>query len=696
MVIFKNQFHKMEVYTTACPRNCYSTCSFKVYVQGGRIINFEPHPGNLATPEGMCLKGLSYKEKVESPDRILHPLKRSRHGRFRRVPWEKILTELSEKLHYYRDTIGPHSILFYESSGMSGLLNEISSTFWRHFGGATTTFGNLCWPAGLEAIRLTLGDNKHNVPWDLENARLIIMWGKNAVETNIQESIPLEKALEKGAHLVVIDPRRTETAEKAQLLVQPKPGTDGALALGIARILIENEWIDTSFVSKYVNGYHAFSNGLESYHPAEVERITGIPVQAIYHLAQLIGTVKPMTILPGYGMQRYTNGGQTIRCLLALQVITGNIGKPGACFHYANLQSYIFDTLKEPMSYYPWLNPVKEFRRSVSKATLGRDMMAQKDPELKMIWIERGNPLTQNPDTNSVLEAFRKLEYRVVIEQYMTDTAMEADVILPAKTMFEQTDIIGSYWNPYIQLRQKVIEPPGEVKPETEIYRLLAERLQFPAEILERDFPADNGGAIEDWLNRRVSKHKWIDIEALKKGPMIPPEVQHIAFEDLRFKTPSGMIELYSEEAKTRWGASPLPAYVAPHESGGETRAPKKRFYFLSPNTKNRIHSQFGNLEVIRQYDPEPQLEMNLNDAMELGIKPGDRVRVSNERGEMTLKVRLHQGILTGCVSLPNGWWKTEGGGGNILSAQRETDLGHGTAFHDNLVDICKAGSSDG
>ena len=166
--------------------------------------------------------------------------------------------------------------------------------------------------------------------------------------------------------------------------------------------------------------------------------------------------IKPMTLVPGYGMQRFTNGGQTIRSLLALSVLTGNIGKPGACFHYANLQSYVFDTLKEPMSYYPEINPDPIFRRTISMAKLGEDMLKAKDPELKMIWVERGNPVTQNPDTNTVLKAFKKIEFRVVVEQFMTDTAKEADIILPAKNMFEQTDIIGSYWNPYVQLKPKV------------------------------------------------------------------------------------------------------------------------------------------------------------------------------------------------------------------------------------------------
>ena len=679
----------MKLISTACPRNCYSTCSFKVAVDKGKIINFEPHPDNLATPEGICLKGLSYKERVYSKDRILYPMEKSKAGNFKRISWDSALKQIIEKLEYYRKTAGSQSVLFYESSGMSGLLNEISLKFWELYGGATTSYGNLCWPAGLEASRLTLGANKHNVPWDLENARLIIMWGKNSVETNIQESIPLEKALEKGAKLVVIDPRRTPTADKADLLIQPRPGTDGALALGIAKILINTGHIDDEFISNYVYGFDEFKNSLSSWSVLKVEKITGIPGPYIRKLASWIGEIQPMTILPGYGMQRYTNGGQTIRCLLSLQVITGNIGKPGACWHYANLQSYVFDKLLEPLSYYPSLSETGSFRRSISKAKLGIDMLAQRDPELKMAWIERGNPLSQNPDTNTIIKAFRKLEFIVVVDQFMTDTAREANIILPAKTMFEQSDLIGSYWNPYVQLRQKLIEPPGEVKPETEIYRLLAKGLNFSENIIDTHFPDSNDKAIELWLKTKLKVYPDLNYEKLKEGPQMAPHLQEIAFEDYKFDTPSGKIELYSSQAVELWNVDPLPAYLETEENIQENDR-NEYLYFLTPNTKNRIHSQFGNLNVIKQFDPEPVLDIHPEEAQKRNINNGEVVRVFNSRGELQIKVRYQLGVRRRCVFTANGWWMSEGGGTNLLSAPRETDMGYGTAFHDNLVKIEK------
>lgn len=212
----------MSVYSTACPRNCYSTCSFKVHVKDNKVVNIDPHPGNLATPEGICLKGLAYVERANSKERILTPLiKNQKTGKFEKADWETTFELLAKKIKHFQGNFGKHSILFYAASGMSGLVNGFSSSFWKMIGGATTMYGNLCWPAGLEATLLTLGDNKHNAPWDLENAKLIIFWGKNAVETNIQQMIPVDKAIEKGAKVVVIDPRRTQTSEKQICIFNP-------------------------------------------------------------------------------------------------------------------------------------------------------------------------------------------------------------------------------------------------------------------------------------------------------------------------------------------------------------------------------------------------------------------------------------------------------------------------------------------
>ena len=673
----------MKIISTVCPRNCYSTCSFKVVIENNLVKSIQPHSGNLATLEGPCIKGLAYIERANSKDRILHPQKRIAAGKYERISWEEAIETIASKLSYYKGDFGPHSVLFFASSGMSGLLNGVSTSFWKMFGGATTTYGNLCWPAGLEATRLTLGANNHNAPWDLENAKLIIVWGKNPAESNIQQMIPIEKAQQNGAKYIVIDPRRTSSSERANVLFQIKAGTDAALALGLAREIIKNNWIDTDFINKNVVGFESFKKHVASYTPEKVAEICRISTSSIIELARLIGTIKPMTLIPGYGMQRYENGGQTTRCLLALSVITGNIGKKGACWHYANLQSYVFDDLKEPENYYPGCEH-PSFRRKISVAKLGEDMLKMVNPEIKMIWVERGNPLTQNPNTNKIRKAFRKADFRVVVDQFMTDTAYEADIILPAKNMFEQSDIIGSYWNPYVQLKQKALEPAGEVKPETEIYCLLAHKLGMNSDEIKKNIPEPNDAEVEKYLNKFLEPFPELTLEKLKEGPLLPNSFEEIPFSDTIFPTPLGKIELYSEEAKSRWGVNPLPDYVPLVQ---EKTYPLQ---LLSPNSKNRIHSQFGNLNIIKQFEPEAYLFIHPNDANDRGIINFELVKLFNNEGSAEVKVQFDLGLRLGNVVLTNGHWAVDGATPNLFTKGIETDMGHGTAFHNTWVQIKK------
>jgi anaerobic selenocysteine-containing dehydrogenase len=674
----------MEEFITACPRNCYSTCSFRVQVEGNVIRRILPYSGNLATPEGPCIKGLSYIERNNSPDRIIHPLIKSKNGGFQQISVKEALDIISNQLETIKLKYGPQSILWYTGSGMSGLTNEIGNSFWKAFGGATTTYGNLCWPAGLEAVRLTLGSIKHNVPWDLENAKTIIIWGKNPAETNIQEVAFIARAREKGAKIIVIDPLRTTTADKADILFSPKPGTDGAFALAIAWVLFEEGLIDRTFSQKNIAGVEEFRLSLRI-SPADAELLTGIPAHNITELAHIIGKEGPLTIIPGYGLQRHKNGGQTIRSILTLCALTGNIGKPGTGFNYANLQSYVFDSTLEPLSYYPDRERDLPFRRTISMAKLGRDMLNTNSPRLKAAWIERGNPLLQSPDANSVKKTFASLDLRIVVEQFMTDTAAIADIILPAKEMFEQSDIIGSYWSPYVQFKPKIIKSPGEVISESEIYFHLAQKLNLNVE--SNLIPEPGNENIEKWLNNRIRGYSELVLNDLKNGPVLAPGLQQIAFEDLKFETPSGKIEIQSLEAKTKWGISQLPEYLPNNSSGENELFP---LVFLTPNTGSRIHSQFGNLKIIRERVPEPAVGISNSDARTRNISSGDKIRVFNQIGEIISRATISNRIPEGTVVLPNGIWLYEGGGGNNLIAGVETDIGFGAAFHDNRVEIEK------
>lgn len=679
-----------RTYLTACPRNCYSTCSMEVTIENNHLRSIKVHGENRAVNSSVCLKGLSYVQRQASNDRITYPLLRNQQsGNFERISWDTALTLISEKINYFKGRFGPQSIFYLTGSGTKGLLNSLGAEFWQAVGGYTAAYGDLCWPAGLEATRLTFGSNKHNAPWDLANARLIVVWGKNPAETNVQQMVHINDAIKAGAIYVVVDSRRTPSVENADLFIQPRPGTDGIVALAVAKLLVERGCVDKEFVQTCVASYEEFEAQLVPYTLKRAAEVADVPPEQISLLTDLIGKTKPFTLVAGFGMQRYTNSGQTMRSLMALLVLTGNIGKPGAGWMYANLQTHIFSTVQDPVASFPPSNPDPVVRTAVSVARLGEDMLRLSDPPLKMIWVERGNPVSQAPDISRVMEAFHQLEFRVVVDQFMTDTAREADLILPAKSMFEQTDVLTAYWHPYIQIRQKVLEPPLEVKPESEVYYLLSKRLGLSVDIPE---PTDE--SVEAYLEQKLAPFPSLTLEKLRQGPVLVPDHEEVVWSDLQFDTPSKKIELMPAQVAELWGLTSFPHFAEPQESVVHVPDNERKawFYFMTPNTKNRIHSQFGNLPWIQELGERPYLDINPVDARKLGLVTDDWVNVSNSRGSIKVKVRLRGGVKMGCVCIPNGWWTSSDVGVNFLSKGRETDMGHGAAFHDNLVKVAKVG----
>jgi anaerobic selenocysteine-containing dehydrogenase len=297
--------------------------------------------------------------------------------------------------------------------------------------------------------------------------------------------------------------------------------------------------------------------------------------------------------------------------------------------------------------------------------------------------------MLQSPDSKSVAAAFTKMEFKVVVDQFMTDTASLSDIILPAKDMFEQSDIIGSYWSPYIQFKPKVLVPEGEIMPESEIYYHLARHLGL--EFDNSSIPEPGNENIEKWLENRIKSHSSLYLEDLRKGPVLAPGLQQIAYEDMKFGTPSGKIELYSNQAKTRWNISPLPMYIPINRD--VQNGIEYPLILMTPNAGSRIHSQFGNLEVIKQVIESPAAELSLTDAESRNIINGDKIRIFNHKGSFESFARVTGRVPDGCIVLNNGIWLKEGGGGNFLIEPRETDIGFGAAFHGNRVEVEKVDS---
>jgi anaerobic selenocysteine-containing dehydrogenase/Fe-S-cluster-containing dehydrogenase component len=691
-----------------------------VTLQDGRITRIDGDPLNTATGGHVCLKGISYARRVTTGDRLLHPLKRQRDGSFARVSWDEALTDIAARLDALRRSRGPESVLYYEASGSHGALGRLAMAFWHQFGGCTLTYGDLCWPAGLEATRLTFGTVLHSHPRHTADSRYILLWGHNPAETNVHQMRWIHEAQERGAIVALIDPRGTDTADAADVHLQPRPGTDAALALGMARVIVDAGLHDVAFLGRHAHGLERYLDRLRDYPLERVAAITGLPATVVNRLARDYARHKPALIIAGFGLQRHHRAGQTMRAVALLAALTGNIGVGGGGWQYANLNSHC---LQDP----PLPPEPAGLRRAIPVSRLGPALAEIDAPRIAAVWVEKGNPVSQNPRSSSVRKAFEDLALLVVVDQFMTDTARLAHYVLPAKTMFEQEDLVTAYWHPYLQLRAKLWDPPGEVKTESEIWRLLSERLGFDPSYFPRDDvetrallagmlpsalpglatasgldtrseqgfpspPAEPAGGLRRGLAEAPGAkagspaHRLFSL--LSAQPVDPTGAGDVAFGDLAFRTPSGKVEFASEEASRLWGVDAVPDYVPldeGHESALVSRYPLQ---LLSCKTRDRIHSQFGNLDWIRDVERPHQLDMHPQDARARGLLEGDEAVVWNDRGRLTLLVRLDEGLRPGVVHVLEGRCHEGDPDINVLTDAGVTDMNHGATFYECLVEV--------
>jgi len=653
-----------------------------VTIEDGRITRIDGDPHNAATRGHVCLKGISYARRVTTGDRLLHPQRRRQDGSFERVSWDEALTDIAARLDAARRAHGPESVLYYEASGSHGALGRLAMAFWHQFGGCTLTYGDLCWPAGLEATRLTYGSVLHSHPRHTADSRFILLWGHNPAETNVHQMRWIHEAQERGAVVALIDPRSTDTADAADIHLQPRPGTDAALALGMARVIVDARLHDEAFLERHAHGFEHYLEHLRDYPIERVAAITGVPATIINRLARDYARRRPALIIAGFGLQRHHRAGQTMRAVALLAALTGNVGVAGGGWQYANLYSHC---LRDP----PLPPEPAGVRRGIPVSRLGPGLQELDAPRVAAAWVEKGNPASQNPHSRAVRSAFEQLDTLVVVDQFMTDTAKLAHYVLPAKTMFEQEDLVTAYWHPYLQLRTKLWAPPGEVKTESEIWRLLSERLGFDTRYFPRDdaetsellramLPAAPPGATDFY-------------SLLANQPVDPTGAGDVAFADLTFQTPSGRIEFASEEAARLWGVDPVPDY-APLDEGHESPvASRYPLQLLSCKTRDRIHSQFGNLDWVRDVERPHRLDMSPKDAEARGLAEGDEAEVWNDRGRMTLQVRLDEGLRPGVVHVLEGRCHEGDPDVNVLTDAGVTDMNHGATFYECLVEVARS-----
>lgn len=658
----------MQRIRTACPRDCYDTCGLVVEVENGRAVRLYGDPDHGITRGFLCPKGPSYLEQVYHPDRLLYPM--IRRGReWHRASWDEALDTVAQRLLSIRAEYGTSAVFHNWDAGSMGLLRSLDQRFFNCLGGATNPSGSLCSSAGIAALTYDCGRYTSHDPEDHLNSRLIILWGKNPADTGVHLMPILAEARKRGARIVLIDPLRTRTAAYADWVLSPRPGTDGALALAVAGEIIACGRHDVDYISRHVSGFDEFAALAREYPVERAAAICDIPPGDIRELARLYGTTRPAALLVGFGLQRYTNGGATVRAIDALSAITGNIGVPGGGTSYSHRNTKQYQTIDAA--------GLVSSRRYIPRARLGQGIIECDNPPIQAIVVTRSNPVCQSPDTQTVRRAFARVPFVVVIDQFMTDTAEEADVVLPCTTFLEEEDLYFSYWHNWIAYGPKAIDPPGEARPDPWIFTELARRCGI-AEHFTR--------TTRQWLEHALKPmaRYGVTLARLEQGPMRHPGVPMVPWSDGRFETPSGRFELFSKRAADD-GLDPLPRFKPPVES---TLNASREFplQFLSTQPRMQTHSQLGHKpgspgegETVR---------LHPDTAAVRGLSDGQQVEVVSPRGSMSARLIVDAGVRRDVAAITNGHWIKYGGGVNNLTPDYVSDMGLQAALYDCLCDV--------
>ncbi|MCL6598785.1 MAG: molybdopterin-dependent oxidoreductase [Alicyclobacillus macrosporangiidus] len=650
---------------TACPLDCWDTCSILAEVEDGRVVRLEGDPDHPITRGFLCTKGRRLHERLYAPHRVLHPLKKV-NGRWERVTWEQALDEIADRIRDTLDHDGHHAILHAYDWGSGTLLKNLIQRFFYLLGGCTETVGSLCWEAGLEAQRYDFGQARSHAPEDLENAAAVVVWGRNVSVTNIHMTPFIKRASAKGARLAVVNPLPTDLDARADLLVHPRPGSDGALALGALRVCRDEGWLDAEFLSEHSVGWERLAASLDAFDLATVTALTDVPAETIRALAAFYGQTRPVSTLLGLGMQRYPGGGNTVRAIDALCAATGQIGLPGGGVQYANRampQFFDEDALTGRSR-----ARVREF----SRGTQAQEILSA-DPPIRMLFVTRTNPLTQVPDAAALEKAYATIPCKVVVDQFLTRTAEMADYFLPCTHALEDEDLVYStMWHGYVTYMHRVVAPQGQVLPDWEIFARLADRLGFGDQMRK---------PIDEWFRLALApaaKHG-ITLERLREEGTVRLPVPEVPWADRRFLTPSGKYEFFSATAVAE--GHPGHAVYVPRQE-----MPSEHAYYSLLTIHPRLSQNSQHRDAPRL--PEhPVAEVPPEIAACEGLQDGQLARLWNDQAELVVRVKVRSGGHPGTIRLESGWWG-QGITINHLTKAHQADFGNQTAQYDCVCSI--------
>jgi len=677
----------------ACPHDCPDTCALVTTVVDGIAIKVEGADEHPPTNGVLCTKVAKYLDRTYSPDRLLYPMKRigkKGEGRFERITWDEALGTIASKLKAIAAE-DPQAILPYSYAGTMGFVQGSSmDRRFFHKLGASLLERTICSQAGKVGLSYTLGAA---IGMDMErfvDAKLIILWGSNPITSSLHLWSRVTEAKRRGAKVIAIDPYKSLSAQKCDQHIALLPGTDGALALGLMHVLIRDGLIDRDYIDRYTLGFDGLALRAAEYPPERVAKICGLGdagVATIEQLARDYGTIKPAALRLNYGMQRTAGGGMAMRNAACLPALIGAWRDPAGGALLSSSGAYPIDRAALERSDF-----IPKGTRTINMSTIGDSLTALERP-VKAVVVYNSNPAAVAPDSSKVLAGFSREDlFTVVLEHFQTDTADYADILLPATTQLEHVDIHASYGHLYWMYNHPAVAPMGEAKPNSEIFRLLAERMGFDDPCF-RDSDEDIARAA---ILASHSNNADIDFEKVKSDGwqrLSVPE-RYAPFAEGNFPTPSGKCEFYSERL-LKLGFDPLPTYHAPNESVATSPELAKRYplAMISPPTRNFLNSSFANIPSLKTIDTEQRIEMHPADAVARGIADGGRVRVFNDRGAFEATASLTENVRMGLIVGFGVWWHKftpAGRNVNAVTSQALTDFGHGPTFYDCLVEVSR------
>lgn len=675
----------------ACMHDCPDTCAWLVTTEKGKAVELKGDPDHPMTRGTLCEKMDGFlTDVVYNPDRLLSPLKRvgaKGEGRFERVSWDKALDDVATRLRRIIDEHGGESILPFSFAGTIGMVQgwSLDARFFKRLG-ASELGRNICGSTAAAGLSVTLGTSTGILQEDIADSRFIVLWGGNPVVTNPHGWFFIEDARAAGAQVVVIDPLVSETALRADWHLRPRPGTDPALALAMMHVIVREGLHDADYLERHTVGFDRLRERLDDYSPARAAEITALPEQAIVQLAKAYATTRPAAIQVHIGMEKHQHGGMTYRSIACLPAVVGAWRERGGGLFYdtgALFNGMNFSAVTSTGDFTP------PSTREINMSQLGRALTdADLDPPVQAMIVYNSNPATIAPNQNLVIEGLKRNDLlTVVLDHFVTDTALYADYVFPATTEAEHLDLIVPYGSRYLSLNQPAIAPRGESVPNTEFFRRLSRKLGFDdaflqasdEELIELAFTSDDP-SLEGVTYARLKRDGWASVRL--------PE-RRLPFAEGGFPTPSGKCELYSE-AQAAAGRDPLPGYVAPDR--GDTA--KHPLHFMSPKwNRYFVNSSHANQPRLLEAAGEPRLRIHPEDASKRGIENGQSVRVFNDRGAIVLTAEVTDRMQPNIVVLLHGWWASRIGGSsaNALTPDSLADLGGGGTLHDTWVEVEKA-----